>query len=232
MTDRPPCPWTFPRPCGNGHALISIDDVYWSGSGSPSCKVCTVARVRRQRGTGATGQPSLRVLIWTLLPPTGPGLTREEICERVASGGREMMGQTLDLIMTGLRATSALRSDAGVPRRYWRGDASAEDVAGSQDRGRPWSAEEIERLRALVAEKPPLFMSTIARRMGRSRESISHKIGMLGLRGSVPATPAMEHGRVLTARGGAGGEPLRAGHPTSWSVVAAHTPSIPQRWPG
>lgn len=233
MTEKAPCPWTFPRPCANGHVMMSIDDVYWSGHDSPSCKTCVTDRVRRQRGTAPSeGQPSLRVLIWTLLPAEGPGLTREEICQAVADTGRVMMGQTLDLTMTNLRSISALRSDARVPRRYWRGDVSFEDVYGSQDRGRPWGAEEIEQLRVLVAERPALFMSTLARRMHRSRESVSHKIGALGLRQSPPSAPAMEHGRVLTARGSAGGEPLRAGHPTSWGVLVAHTPSISPRWPG
>ena len=48
MTDLP-CPWTFPRVCGNGHALLSVDDVYLTKR-NPQCRVCTANRVRRQRG--------------------------------------------------------------------------------------------------------------------------------------------------------------------------------------
>ena len=174
--------------------------------------------------------PALRVVIWTILPPVGPGLTRDEISEAVIAQGRTLNGQTMDLILTGLRQVSALRSDARVPRRYWRGVATQEDVAGGEDRREPWTGQQITDLHRYWSQDPVLSTAAIGRLIGKSKNSIITKSRLEGL--PRRDSPIMPGAAPVVPRGITGSEALPAGHPLTWPLIAAHTPCIPQGWPG
>ena len=95
--------------------------------------------------------------------------------------------------------------------------------------GQFWTPNEIAYLRANWGK---MSSAAIGRVLMRRKDAVNNKAHRMKL----PSLPSPIIVRtepvVTTSRALLGGGALPAGHPLTWGLLVAHTPSISSRWPG
>ena len=80
----------------------------------------------------------MKSVIYDLLPARLPGITLDELMERIESAGLQHSESAVQKVLHQLRCDNALRSDGRQPSHYWRGPTAAEPKPYYREGPRPW----------------------------------------------------------------------------------------------